>query len=85
MAEMVAGEVTNENPAERRAAVSAAKAFVGKRAAKAAQEYVQLHGGIGMTEEYAIGHYFRYLTQFCSDFGSAAHHLQQYAAQSREH
>lgn len=79
MAAMVAEQVTASSSQERRAAVSAAKSFVGKRALRAAQEVVQLHGGIGMTEEYSIGHYFRYLTQFCTSFGSTAHHLQRFA------
>ena len=41
-------------------------------------EGVQMHGGIGMTEELPIGHFFRYLTQFCSTYGSSAHHLTRY-------
>ncbi|MFJ4292243.1 acyl-CoA dehydrogenase family protein [Cupriavidus sp. NPDC089707] len=39
--------------------VHAAKAYVGQAARQVAQEAIQMHGGIGMTEEYAVGHYLR--------------------------
>ena len=80
MAFMTAGKLAEPSldRRERNRTASAAKSFVGKRANRAAQEIVQLHGGIGMTEEYSIGHYFRYLTQFCAAYGSTAHHLERY-------
>lgn len=62
--------------------VSAAKSAIGERARYVAQQAVQLHGGVGMTEELDIGHYFRRLTLFCNLFGSADHHLQRFAALS---
>jgi alkylation response protein AidB-like acyl-CoA dehydrogenase len=40
---------------------------------------VQLHGGMGMTEELAIGHYFKRLTAIQYEFGSADYHLGRYA------
>jgi alkylation response protein AidB-like acyl-CoA dehydrogenase len=40
---------------------------------------VQLHGGMGMTEELAIGHYFKRLTAIQYEFGSADYHLARYA------
>ncbi|MFP5410957.1 MAG: acyl-CoA dehydrogenase family protein, partial [Gammaproteobacteria bacterium] len=61
-------------------AVSAAKAAIGERARFVAQQAVQLHGGVGMTEELDIGHYFRRLTLFCNLLGSTDHHLQRFAA-----
>ena len=43
------------------------------------QEVVQLHGGMGMTEELKISHTFRRLTTIGQRFGDADHHLQRYA------
>lgn len=77
---MVANDVSASDTLTRARGASSAKAFVGKRARSVAQEIVQLHGGVGMTEELAIGHFFRYLTQFCSMFGSSAHHMHRYTA-----
>ncbi|MDY6829425.1 MAG: acyl-CoA dehydrogenase family protein [Pseudomonadota bacterium] len=79
MVYMVNMEVANEDVAARRKAVSAAKAYVGKYARAVAQDAVQMHGGVGMTEELDIGHYFRYLTLFCQTFGDTDHHLKRYA------
>ncbi|MDB5382214.1 MAG: pimeloyl-CoA dehydrogenase small subunit, partial [Rhodospirillales bacterium] len=39
------------------------------------QQAIQLHGGIGMTMEYAVGHYFKRLTVIDTQFGDAEHHL----------
>ncbi|MEZ0341238.1 acyl-CoA dehydrogenase family protein [Mycobacterium sp. pV006] len=60
-------------------AVSAAKATVGRAAQFVGQQAVQLHGGMGMTEELAIGHYFKRLTALQFEFGSTDHHLTRYA------
>ena len=69
--------------AEARArAVSAAKATVGRAARFIGQNAVQLHGGMGMTEELAIGHYFKRLTALQYEFGSTDHHRARYAALS---
>ena len=65
--------------AERRRAVSAAKAHVGKAGRKVGQEAVQLHGGMGVTDELALGHYFKRLTMIDTFFGDAAHHLDRFA------
>ncbi|MAA76244.1 MAG: pimeloyl-CoA dehydrogenase small subunit [Salinisphaeraceae bacterium] len=67
-----------EDAAERRRAASACKAFVHKTSKRLAQQAVQLHGGIGVTEELDIGHYFRRLTAFGSLFGDREHHLERY-------
>jgi alkylation response protein AidB-like acyl-CoA dehydrogenase len=83
MSLMTAYDVTESDANARRAQVAGAKAYVGKRARKVAQDIVQLHGGVGMTEELSIGHFFRYLTQFCSMFGTSAHHIGRYVANNR--
>jgi len=70
-------------PAERARAASAAKVAVGERARYVAQQGVQLHGGVGMTEELDIGHYFRRLTLFEKADGGIDHHLQRFAQSQR--
>lgn len=65
--------------AERRRAVSAAKAHVGRAGRKVGQEAVQLHGGMGVTDELKVGHYFKRLTMIDTFFGDAAHHLDRFA------
>ena len=67
-------------PDGRARAVSAAKATVGRAARFVGQNAVQLHGGMGMTEELAIGHYFKRLTALQYEFGSTDHHRTRYAA-----
>ncbi|PRC44717.1 pimeloyl-CoA dehydrogenase small subunit [Mycobacterium sp. ITM-2017-0098] len=64
--------------ATRAKAVSAAKATVGRAAQFVGQQAVQLHGGMGMTEELAIGHYFKRLTALQFEFGSTDHHITRY-------
>ncbi len=66
-------------PPERRRAVSAAKITIARAARFVGQNAVQLHGGMGMTEELAIGHCFKRLTAIESEFGSATDHLHRYA------
>ncbi len=68
---------------QRSRAVSAAKATVGRAARFIGQNAVQLHGGMGMTEELAIGHYFKRLTAVQYEFGSTDHHLARYAELTR--
>lgn len=66
------------DPTVRARAVSAAKATAGRAARFIGQNAVQLHGGMGMTEELAIGHYFKRLTALQYEFGSTAAHLSTY-------
>ena len=68
------------SPAERSRAVSAAKIGIADAARLISQESVQLHGGMGMTEELKISHTFRRLTMAAQRFGDADHHLERYAA-----
>ncbi len=69
-----------ENPVERRRAISAAKVQIGRSGRHIGQEAVQLHGGIGMTMEYAVGHYFKRMTMIDQLYGDADHHLAALAA-----
>ncbi len=64
--------------AERKAAVSQAKAKVGKGLKFTGQSAVQIHGGIGITDELAIGHYFKRATMIEGQFGSVDHHLARF-------
>ena len=59
--------------------VSAAKAHVGQSARYVGQQAVQLHGGIGVTEECQAGHYYRRLTLLEILFGDTNHHLSKLA------
>jgi pimeloyl-CoA dehydrogenase small subunit len=68
------------DPAVRSQAVSAAKAYVGRTGKLVAEQAIQLHGGIGVTEECAVGHYYRRLTMIDILFGDSAHHLARVAA-----
>jgi len=70
---------TEADAAERRRAISAAKVQVNKSARFVGQEAVQLHGGIGMTEECQVGHYLRRLTMIEMMFGDTGHHLRRLA------
>ena len=72
------------DPATRARAVSAAKATIGRAARFVGQNAVQLHGGMGMTEELAIGHYFKRLTAVQYEFGSTDHHIARYARLTRK-
>jgi alkylation response protein AidB-like acyl-CoA dehydrogenase len=67
---------------ERKKAVSAAKVGVGQAARLIGQEAVQIHGGNGVTDEYAIGHFFKRLTIFDAEFGNVDHHLKRHVALS---
>jgi len=68
------------DPIARRRAITAAKAQIGRAARLVGQEAIQLHGGIGMTMEYAAGHYFKRLTMIDQMFGDADRHLAELAA-----
>jgi alkylation response protein AidB-like acyl-CoA dehydrogenase len=67
-----------EAPAERAKAISAAKVQIGRACRFVGQNAIQLHGGMGMTEEMAIGHYFKRATMIEGEFGSVDHHLRRY-------
>ena len=77
---MAAARVDSADAAERRAAVSAAKTIVGQAGRTIGKHAVQLHGGMGMTDELAVGHYFKRLLCIDMSWGDSAHHIEQYAA-----
>jgi alkylation response protein AidB-like acyl-CoA dehydrogenase len=62
---------------ERRRALSAAKVVIGQAGRYVAQQAVQLHGGMGMTEELIVSHYFKRLTAIDLTLGDADYHLQK--------
>jgi len=66
-----------DNAKERATAVAAAKVQVGKSAKFVGQQSIQLHGGIGMTMEAKIGHYFKRLTMIENTFGDTDYHLRR--------
>ena len=77
LAAMMSGE---EDAAERHKAVAAAKVQTGRSGRKLAQEAVQLHGGIGVTMEYMVGHAFKRMAMIELMFGDADSHLAALAA-----
>ena len=68
-----------ENADERRSALAAAKVQIGRSGRLVGQQAIQLHGGIGMTMEYKVGHYFKRVTMIDTMFGDAGHHLRALA------
>jgi pimeloyl-CoA dehydrogenase small subunit len=69
----------DEDGAERRKAASGAKVQIGKAGRYVGQQAVQLHGGMGMTDELNVGHYFKRLTMIDTQFGNVDHHLARYS------
>ena len=65
----------SDDDAQRARAAAACKAHASRSARLVGQAGIQLHGGIGMTEEYAGGHYFKRLTMIEGEFGDRDHHL----------
>ena len=70
--------------AERRQALSRAKVQLGQAMRFVSQQGVQLHGGIGVTDEYAGSHYFKKLTQLEMSFGDTLHHLGEVSARMQD-
>jgi pimeloyl-CoA dehydrogenase small subunit len=80
MAYLACVKIDTAEPAERRRVISAAKIKIADACRHVSQEAVQLHGGMGMTEELKISHTFRRLTMLAQTFGDAEHHLERFAA-----
>ena len=80
MALLAASYADEENPDERSRHISAAKIEVDRSARNFGQLAIQLHGGIGLTEECAISHYFRRLTAIGLSFGDIDYHADRFAA-----
>jgi pimeloyl-CoA dehydrogenase small subunit len=66
-----------DDPKERAKAVAAAKVQIGKSGKFVGQQSIQLHGGIGMTQEAKIGHYFKRLTMIENTFGDTDYQLRR--------
>jgi alkylation response protein AidB-like acyl-CoA dehydrogenase len=64
---------------ERRKAIAATKVQIGRSGRFVGQQAIQLHGGIGMTMEHKVGHYFKRVSIIDTLFGDADHHLAELA------
>ncbi len=80
MAYLACVKIDTADADERRRVVSAAKIKIADACRHVSQESVQLHGGMGMTEELKVSHTFRRLTMLAQTFGDAEHHLERFAA-----
>jgi alkylation response protein AidB-like acyl-CoA dehydrogenase len=80
MAYLAAMRAGGADAHERRRAVAAAKAYVGRAARRVAEEAIQLHGGMGVTNELAASHYAKRLVMLDFMQGDADHHLARFAA-----
>ncbi len=74
----------NAPTAERGAAMARAKYQLSQSMRYVGQQAVQLHGGIGVTDEYIVSHYFKTLTQLEMTFGDSLHHLGQVSERMQE-
>ncbi|HEY4365819.1 MAG TPA: acyl-CoA dehydrogenase family protein [Steroidobacteraceae bacterium] len=81
MSYLAAIKCTDPDAAERRRALSAAKVVIGQAGRYIGQQAIQLHGGMGMTDEVIVSHYFKRLTAIDLTFGDTDFHLQQFIAQ----
>jgi alkylation response protein AidB-like acyl-CoA dehydrogenase len=79
MAFLAAAKADAPDAAERRRVMAAAKAFIGQAGRFVGQQAVQLHGGIGVTDEANVSHYFKRLTLINATFGDADHHLGRFS------
>ncbi|MEQ9526825.1 MAG: acyl-CoA dehydrogenase family protein, partial [Parvibaculaceae bacterium] len=68
-----------ESDAERTRAAAGAKVQIGKAGRYVGQQAVQLHGGMGMTDELNVGHYFKRLTMIDTQFGNIDYQLKRYS------
>jgi alkylation response protein AidB-like acyl-CoA dehydrogenase len=80
MSYLAAMRCTSSNLSERRRALSAAKVVIAEAARFVGQQAVQLHGGMGMTDELKVSHWFKRLTAVEILLGDGDFHLQRFAA-----
>jgi len=78
MALLAAARIEEPNRVDRRRAISAAKAMIGRSGRFVGQQAVQLHGGMGMTDEMPVGYYFKRLTAIDMSWGNVEHHIELY-------
>jgi alkylation response protein AidB-like acyl-CoA dehydrogenase len=81
MSYLAAVRCTDPDPVARRKALDAAKVVTGQACRFVGQQAVQLHGGMGVTDELDVSHYFKRLMAIEMQFGSTDQHLEAYAAQ----
>ena len=81
MAMLATMSVNEPDPTERARNIAMAKVGVGQAGRYVSQSAIQMHGGIGMTEEYAVGHYFRRCMVIERLFGDPAYYLAKLAAE----
>jgi alkylation response protein AidB-like acyl-CoA dehydrogenase len=75
--------LNEDGPAhERKKALSATKVQIARSGRIVGESAIQLHGGIGMSEEYAIGHFFKRMSMIELELGDVDHHLGRYIAQA---
>lgn len=77
---MAAIRMSEDDDVAARKAISALKVQVGKGGRFVGQSAIQLHGGMGMTDELNVGHYFKRITAVETLFGNADFHLKQYSS-----
>ena len=80
MSYLASAKLTISDATERRRAISAAKFLVGRAARFVGQQAVQLHGGMGVSDELATSHYFKRLTLINASFGDMDHHLARFGS-----
>jgi len=73
-----------EEPAARRRALSQAKVQLGNSMRFVGQQCIQLHGGIGVTDEYIGSHYFKHLTMLELTLGDTQYHLGEVSARMQD-
>ena len=81
MSYLAAVRCDDADPAVRSRALSAAKVVIGQACRFVGQQAVQLHGGMGVTDELDVSHYFKRLMAIELQFGNTDHHLEAYASQ----
>ena len=79
MALLAAISQSDENPQERILKASAARSLVARLSRQVAEEAVQMHGGMGVTDELQVAHFFKRVTVLNSQYGDADFHLQRYS------
>jgi alkylation response protein AidB-like acyl-CoA dehydrogenase len=80
MAMLAAVKVDSPDAAERRRCVAAAKELIGRAGRYVGQQAIQLHGGMGMTDELPLGHYVKRLAAIETLFGDGDMQLDRFAA-----